>query len=129
MGVFDNLFNNKNKIVNETFINWIPLINIEDLDVIYELSKKESILIFKHSTRCGISRMVIKEFEKLFSEETKKIKIYYLDLLEHRNISNEVGNYFKVVHESPQLIIVRNGTVIEHSSHYDITQTNLSRFL
>ena len=131
MGLFDGVFNSKkeDKIVEETFINWTHLTSLEQLATIKKESETETVLIFKHSTRCGISRMVIKQFEKLFSEETKGLKVYYLDLLNYRNVSDEVGYLFQVMHQSPQLIVVRNEAVVVHSSHYDITQTNLSRFL
>jgi len=131
MGLFDGIFNNNKgeKVAEETFINWIPLTSLEQLASIKTASETEAILIFKHSTRCGISRMVIKQFENLFTEETKNLKIYYLDLLNYRNISDEVGYSFQVMHQSPQLIVVRNGVAVAHSSHNDITQTNLSKFL
>jgi len=131
MGLFDGIFNNnkEEKVAEETFVNWIPLTSLEQLESIKTASETEAILIFKHSTRCGISRMVIKQFENLFTEETKNLKSYYLDLLNYRNISDEVGYSFQVMHQSPQLIVVRNGVAVAHSSHNDITQTNLSKFL
>ena len=130
MGLFEGVFksNKKEKGVEETFINWIPLTNLEQLATIKAESETEFVLIFKHSTRCGISRMVIKQFENLFTAETKKLKVYYLDLLNHRNISDEIGYSFQVVHQSPQLIVVRNGVTVAHSSHNEITETNLTKF-
>ncbi|MDB4182645.1 bacillithiol system redox-active protein YtxJ, partial [Polaribacter sp.] len=111
-----------------TFINWIPLTNLEQLATIKSESETEFVLIFKHSTRCGISRMVIKQFENLFTAEMKKLKVYYLDLLNHRNISDEIGYSFQVVHQSPQLIVVRNGVTVAHSSHNEIIEINLTKF-
>lgn len=130
MGLFEGVFksNKKEKGVAETFINWIPLTNLEQLATIKSESETEFVLIFKHSTRCGISRMVIKQFENLFTAETKKLKVYYLDLLNHRNISDEIGYSFQVVHQSPQLIVVRNGVTVAHSSHNEIIEINLTKF-
>jgi bacillithiol system protein YtxJ len=73
--------------------------------------------------------MVIKQFEKLFTEENQHLKVYYLDLLNYRDISNEIAVKFQVMHQSPQLIVVRNGTAVHHASHNDITQVNLTRFI
>ncbi|WP_439127777.1 bacillithiol system redox-active protein YtxJ [Polaribacter sp.] len=131
MGIFDNILgSNKNKKENTpSYLNWIPLTTLEQLEEIKEQSKTESIFIFKHSTRCGISSMVIKQFEKLFTEEHQNLKVYYLDLLSYRNISDEVGYSFQVTHQSPQLIVIKNGTAVHNASHYDITQTDLSRFI
>ena len=130
MGLFDGIFNRnkEGEVVAETFINWIPLTTLDQLATIKAESETEFVLIFKHSTRCGISRMVIKQFEKLFTAETKKLRVYYLDLLNYRNISDEVGYSFQVVHQSPQLIVVRNGVTVAHCSHNEITETNLSKF-
>ena len=133
MGIFDNLFgakdNQKAKNEKETFLNWIPLTSLDQLEEIKKQSETEAILIFKHSTRCGISSMVIKQFEKLFKEEHKALKVYYLDLLSYRNISDEIGYTFQVMHQSPQLLVIKNGVSVHNASHYDITLTDLSRFI
>ena len=133
MGILNNIFGGKDEESKKeeriSYLNWLPLNSLEQLEKIKEASKTEAVLIFKHSTRCGISSMVIKRFEALFTEEHQNLKVYYLDLLNYRNISDEVGYTFQVMHQSPQLIIVKNGVSIQNSSHYDITLTDLSRFI
>ncbi|MDX6745890.1 bacillithiol system redox-active protein YtxJ [Polaribacter sp. PL03] len=133
MGIFNSMFGGKSdkesKPEKKSHLNWLPLTSLEQLETIKNESNTEAVLIFKHSTRCGISSMVIKQFEKLFTEEHKGLKVYYLDLLNYRNISDEVGYKFQVMHQSPQLIAVRNGVSVYDAAHYDITQTNLSRFI
>jgi len=133
MGILNNFFGKKEvnslKEDEKSFLKWIPLTSIDQLEEIKELSKTESVFVFKHSTRCGISRIVIKQFERLFTEEHKKLKVYYLDLLNYRNVSNEVGDYFQVIHQSPQLLVIKNGVSIFDVSHNDITIINLSRFI
>lgn len=117
------------KKVKQSNVNWIPLTSLEQLDEIKNQSKTESIFIFKHSTRCGISSMVIKRFEALFQEEHQHLKVYYLDLLNYRSVSDEVGYAFQVMHQSPQLIVIKNEVSVFHASHYDITTIDLSRFM
>ena len=130
MGVLNNIFGSKEpKKEKVSYLKWIPLTSIEELATIKEQSNSEVILIFKHSTRCGISRMVIKQFEALFKEEHQHLKVFYLDLLNYRNVSDEVGYSFQVMHQSPQLLAVKNGVSIYNASHYDITQVDLSRFM
>jgi bacillithiol system protein YtxJ len=133
MGIFNNMFggNHKNnaKPEKKTYLNWIPLTEISQLDEIKQISKIESVLIFKHSTRCGISSMVIKQFEKLFQEEHQNLKVYYLDLLRYRDISDEMGYTFQVMHQSPQLIVVKNEVSVFNASHYDITLADLTKFV
>lgn len=130
MSLFDNLFGNKepHKDTKNT-LHWIPLTNENQLEEIKNSSKNNTIIIFKHSTSCGISNMVIKRFEKLFTEEHQSLKVYYLDLLRYRNISNEISKVFEVVHESPQVLVIKNEVSVFNTSHYDILEINLSRFL
>ncbi|MEE3998910.1 bacillithiol system redox-active protein YtxJ [Tenacibaculum sp. FZY0031] len=130
MGVLNTIFGRKNRN-NEgaaSFINWIPLTSLEQLEELKKISNKEPVAIFKHSTRCGISSMVIKRFVNSFDEELKDFKVYYLDLLSYRDISNEIGYTFQVLHQSPQLLVVKNGEVISHASHYDIARIDLKKF-
>lgn len=129
MGILNRILGNKQKVEEETFVNWIPFNSLDQINIIKELSKSETILIFKHSTRCGISKMVIKRFEKLFEISMSNIKVYYLDLLSYRNISDEVGYIFQVQHQSPQLLIIRNKVAVKHASHYDITLVSLKKYL
>ena len=129
MSIFNNLFGNKENTDKSSYINWIPLTSKEQLEEIKTESDAEAILIFKHSTRCGISSMVKRQFEGLFAEEHQSLKVYYLDLLNYRTISNEIEEIFNVLHQSPQLIVIRNQTAVFNASHYDITEVNLTRFL
>lgn len=128
MGLFNKVFGEKSSDSNLK-INWIPLNDFDQLEEIKNQSKKESVLIFKHSTRCGISRMVIRQFEALFKEEHQDLKVYYLDLLNYRSLSDEVGYTFQVTHQSPQLLVIKNGISVFNASHYEITEVNLTRFI
>ncbi|WP_299060800.1 bacillithiol system redox-active protein YtxJ [uncultured Polaribacter sp.] len=133
MGILNNIFGGKedkeSKSEKKSFLNWIPLSSLEQLKEINEISKTESVFIFKDSTRCGICKIVIKQFEKLFKQEHQNLKVYYLDLLNHRDISNEIATLFDVIHQSPQLLVIKNGVSIHNASHHDIASVNLSRFI
>ena len=129
MELFNKILGSKVKEEKETNVNWIPFNSLEQIKTIKELSKSETILVFKHSTRCGISSMVIKRFENLFDSSMNNIKVYYLDLLNFRAISDEVGYSFQVQHQSPQLLIIRNEVAVLNVSHYDITTVNIQKYL
>jgi len=129
MGLFNKILGSKVKEEKETNVNWIPLNSLEQIKTIKELSKSETILVFKHSTRCGISGMVIKRFENLFDSSMNNIKVYYLDLINFRAISDEVGYSFQAQHQSPQLLIIRNEVAVLNVSHYDITTVNIQKHL
>lgn len=106
-------------------MNWIKLDNISQLDTIAELSKNEVILIFKHSTRCSISSMALSRLEREWNDDLS-IKTYYLDLIAHRDISNQIAEKFNVAHESPQAILVNNGSVVYNASHNSIRVQEIS---
>ncbi|PQJ74461.1 bacillithiol system redox-active protein YtxJ [Polaribacter gangjinensis] len=130
MSLYDRLFGNAAPHKDtKNSPNWIPLTTENQLEEIKNSSKNKSVVIFKHSTSCGISNMVIKRFEKLFTEEHQSMEVYYLDLLNYRSISNEISRIFEVVHESPQVLVIKNEVSVFDASHYDILEINLSRFL
>ncbi len=130
MSIFNKIFgSNESSSEEKKVIPWNQLNSIEQLNIIKEESKTMPVAIFKHSTRCGISRMVINQFESNFAIETDNLKLYYLDLLNHRDVSNEVGYTFQVMHQSPQLIVVKNGETVAHASHYEINSINLEQFI
>ena len=115
------------KVVNE--VPWSVLKTVEQLGTIAEESKTIPVAIFKHSTRCGISRMVLRNFESTYSIDANKMKLYYLDLLANRELSDEVGYTFQVLHQSPQLIIIKNGVAVAHTSHHGIQAGELEKFV
>jgi len=131
MSLLKNLFKSSSEEIpkEESRVNWIPIKTMEQLTEIKQISKSEAVAIFKHSTRCGISRMVIKLFEKRFDEELKDFKVYYLDLLNYREISNEVGYTFQVLHQSPQLLVIKNGEAVNFASHYEINSIDLKQYI
>lgn len=131
MGLFNSLFGSKNDNVQkeEKQIPWIPLTSLEQLEEIEKKSSTRPQLIFKHSTTCGISRMVLNMFTQEYSLAESQIDPYFLDLHSYRKVSDEVGYKFQVMHQSPQLLIIKNGTVVAHHSHGAITEMNLEKFV
>ena len=117
MSIFNSLFGNSEKTQKiKSNINWIPLTNLGQLNEIMMLSEVNPVLIFKHSTRCSVSRMALKQFENEF-DLADTVDAYFLDLLEYRNISNEIASRFEVEHQSPQLILIKEGKAIYNVSH------------
>lgn len=108
---------------------WIALNSLEQLDVIESASKIKTQVIFKYSTRCGVSRMVLNQFENSYKLSEEVLDLYFLDLINYRDVSNEVGCKFQVMHESPQLLVIKNGVVVAHSSHSGVNAIDLSKFL
>lgn len=129
MGLFNKLFSGSSEEKAEKILPWIALNDLKQLDEILVKSKTKTQLIFKHSTRCGISRMVMNQFVGNYNFNEEQLDLYYLDLLNYRDVSNEVGYKFQVMHESPQLLVLKNGVVVEHASHGAINDIDLNRFV
>ena len=108
---------------------FIPLVSLDILDEIETKSQSKPVFIFKHSTRCGISSMVWRRFQSAVKEYQGQMECYYLDLLSFREISNVIASRYEIVHQSPQLIVIKNGIAVAHSSHYDILEINFQRFV
>lgn len=131
MGIFGKLFGNEeNKTKNiETGLAWHELISEDQLDYIETESENKLVVLFKHSTRCGISRMVLKRFEKEYDFSEDQIKLYLLDLLNYRDLSQAIASRFNVMHESPQLLVLKNRKVVHLPSHQGISAADLAGFL
>lgn len=99
-------------------MNWI---NLESQTQLEEISQKSVALIFKHSTRCPISSAALSLLQKKWNDEAMAfLPTYFLDLLRHRDISNKIAEKFEVEHQSPQVLLIKNGKCIYHNSHYGI---------
>ena len=126
MSIFNSLFgSSEEKKDTGSKINWIPLQFMGQLDEIAALSDNKPAVIFKHSTRCSISRFALKQSEKEFALEDK-VDAYFLDFFEHRDISNEIASRFNVYHQSPQLLLIKNGKSVYDVSHSDIDAKELA---
>jgi bacillithiol system protein YtxJ len=101
-------------------MNWLQLTDENQLDSIIKESFNKPQILFKHSTRCSISRMALSKTERNWNFSSEQISPFYLDLLEHKNISNEIANRFKVEHQSPQMLLIKDGKCVFTSTHNDI---------
>ena len=125
MSFFKNIFNSSDdKDSNENKINWNELTDLGQLNEIIAASNEKPVAIFKHSTRCSVSRMALKQFENEFNN-SDKVTPYFLDLIAHRDISNEIATRFGVYHQSPQLILIKEGKAVYNVSHSDIDAEEL----
>lgn len=129
MSLFNSIFGSSDKKKEKlSSVNWIPLQLMGQLDEIIALSNEKPVLIFKHSTRCSISRFALKQFENEFDLHNK-IDAYFLDLLEFRDISNEIASRFGIMHQSPQLLLIKEGKVLYDASHSDIQADELKKYI
>lgn len=94
--------------------DWKSIHTDADLTEVIDASQSLPVLIFKHSTRCGISSMAKRS---LVSLNPTKLNIYLIDVISDRSISNRVTELFAIRHESPQAILLIGGEVVWYASH------------
>jgi bacillithiol system protein YtxJ len=104
-------------------MNWINITSEEQLNLIAEQSKLKPQVIFKHSTRCSVSSMALNRMER--ADKPESIDFYLLDLIQHRNISSKIADLFQIHHESPQVLLIKNGECVYDESHMGINMDEL----
>ena len=107
-------------------MNWNKLTTDDQLDFIKEESNRNPVLIFKHSTTCSISHMALSRMERNWNDHLG-VKPYYLDLLAFKPISNKIETVFGIEHESPQVLLIRNGECVYDASHMAISFAGLQQ--
>jgi bacillithiol system protein YtxJ len=105
-------------------MNWAELTTEEQLEAIKQESTQKPVVIFKHSTRCSISSMAKSRLER--SETPDGIAFYYLDLIRYRPVSNKIAEVFDVHHESPQILLIKNGECVYDESHNGISMDEIA---
>ncbi|MBW2961366.1 bacillithiol system redox-active protein YtxJ [Mesonia aestuariivivens] len=132
MGILDKIFkgNNETKSTEKrSQTPWNELKTELEIQQVKEESKEKVIVIFKHSTRCGISKMAKRQFESEYNYSEEQVKLYYLDLIANREVSTKVAEVFGVFHESPQMIVIKDGNVVYHTSHNHISAEKIGEFV
>ena len=100
-------------------MKWTSLDSANQIDLIKQQAGYS--LIFKHSTRCSISLMAKRRFELDWDKLPADMPLYFLDLIQHRDISSKIAHDFQVHHESPQLLLVKDGECVLDLSHGEIS--------
>jgi bacillithiol system protein YtxJ len=111
-------------------MNWENLQNISQLKEIKLMSETKPVLIFKHSTRCSISSMAWDRMKRNWKDtDTEKVIPFYLDLISYRDVSNAVASEFGIRHESPQVILIKNGEAVYDNSHMGINYQEIIKLV
>jgi bacillithiol system protein YtxJ len=99
---------------------WLPLTDPEQLTELARASHEQPVLIFKHSTTCSISAAAKGKIERQWADSGLDLPLYYLDLLRFRPLSAQIAEQFGVRHESPQLLLIKDGECTYDASHMGI---------
>jgi bacillithiol system protein YtxJ len=84
-----------------------------------EKTLPDECVVFKHSTTCPISAHASQEVRAMQTA----LPIYWINVREQRDLSNWVAEAYGIAHESPQLILIRGGRVVQSWSHYDVSRS------
>lgn len=131
MSLFKNIFGDNKSEENENEnveAKFFTLNAKEQFDEIDEISHSKPVVLFKHSTRCFISRSALKQFDAEYNFPEDKMNWFLLDLLNFRDLSNEIASRYNVTHQSPQIVVIRNGKAVFNESHDSISVDNLKQF-
>ncbi|TCD00559.1 bacillithiol system redox-active protein YtxJ [Pedobacter frigidisoli] len=108
-------------------MTWVNLTSIDQLNEVKAASGYS--LIFKHSTRCSISMMAKRNFEFSWDVIPENTKLYFLDLISYRDVSNEIASLFQVAHQSPQILLIKDGDCVLEASHSDISAEEVAEVI
>jgi len=108
---------------------WKNLTDVSQIADLVEGSKQRPVAVFKHSTRCSISSGVKVRLEREWDIAEDQLDAYFLDLLKYRDLSDSVAETFQIRHQSPQLIILKDGEVRKASSHLSISVKRIKKVL
>ena len=86
-------------------------------------SKSKPVVVFKHSNACSISSRAYREMEKLDGQ------VNILEVQSAREVSREFANLTGVRHETPQVIVLRDGKAVWNASHFDVKADDVARAL
>ncbi len=110
-------------------MNWQHLETVEQLDQIVQESQVKPALILKHSTRCSISSMAKSRLERTWKASDEEVSVWYLDLIAFRSVSNEIAERFGVEHQSPQILLIKDGVSVMDQSHNSISSIEIAEQL
>jgi len=100
-----------------------PVGSPDVLDALFEDSHRGPVVLFKHSSSCGISAHMLEELRIV------EAAIHVVVVQNHREISNAIEQRTGHRHQSPQAFVIKDGKAVYHASHYGIDPTAIARLL
>jgi len=128
MKFLKSLFTKQETDIAAPGLDWVHLTTEEQLSILDDASSLHPQLIFKHSTQCGISGVVLRSFSLKAAHPDSGFNYFVLDLLAHRSLSSVIAEKYGILHQSPQVLIIKNGLVVAHASHHGILELDLNEF-
>lgn len=109
-------------------MHWNALESLEDWNAALKASHVGPVVVFKHSTRCSISRMALKLTQQRW-DLSEDVQPFLLDLLNYRAVSNAIAADLNTEHQSPQLLLIRDGKTVHSANHSNIDPVDFLPYL
>lgn len=99
-------------------------------DVLLELSESHPIVIFKHSNTCPTSARAYDKMKQALTDEVIPYKRTYLVIVQNsRRVSDYIEEKTGITHESPQVIVIKDGIAVYDASHGTIDPSLIPNYL
>lgn len=108
---------------------WIAITSTNQLNELLHNIGEKPVLLFKHSTRCAISSMALNNFERNWSTGKDLCDLYFIDLLQYRDVSNLTTELTGVEHQSPQAIVIKGKEIVYDATHSSISARDIETIL
>jgi len=101
-------------------MNWITITDENQIQGIFE--SEDYAIIYKHSPRCMTSLMAYRQLKSEVSGAAdNETPLYIVDVISNRRESQAIAQIFNVVHQSPQILVVKNGQSVYDTSHENVS--------
>src|SRR5690625_2924804 len=101
------------------------LLEIDDLNEVWETSQEKPVLLFKQSTTCPISAEAFSEYQRFLDGNEEEVSAYFVKVRETRPVSNQIEEDLGIRHQSPQIFLVKNKEAVWNASHNKITMDSI----
>lgn len=112
---------------NTSGFPWTEITSTAQLEEVLQAPSGKAKVFFKHSTRCSISAMALRTFEREWKLDDQEYDLFFIDLIAHRDVSNAIAEKLHVIHQSPQVIVVKSDEVIYDASHHTINAEKIQK--
>ena len=109
-------------------MDWNALESLQDWNAALKASHVGPVVVFKHSTRCSISRMALKLTQQRW-DLPEDVRPFLLDLLNYRAVSNAIAADLNTEHQSPQLLLICDGKTVHCANYSNIDPVDLLPYL
>lgn len=110
-------------------LNWTYIKTNSQLDKIFSGNNGRPALIFKHSTRCSISKGALERFENKWKQDKSNCDLYFVDVIVDRPLSMAIAERSGTIHHSPQALLLIEGKVIYNKTHEKISAKEIMNIL